>query len=259
MMENAKCLKKRLFVLILIGLMASLFFLMTACESKKDKNEISKNVTVLVDFSASAKNARPHYADAWEKIMSKVKMNDHVFAWKISAHSAMEPAALVDEAFMSDEPPKNNFQKRQLSRNMLKNIDRAKVKLLIAMNSETKFSGRTSIFDSLQVVERSFKNNKRDRSILVIMSDMVEDSRYNFEKENLTDNRIDAIISELKKKQLICDLSGVQVYVVGASATGAVANDRFNRIKKLWLRYFKETGANLREENYGSALIGFNE
>ena len=88
---------------------------------------------------------------------------------------------------------------------------------------------------------------------------MVEDSRYNFERENLTDARIETMIAELKKKQLVPELSGVKVYVVGACMKGAMANEKFNQIKKFWLRYFKETGASLSEENYGSALIGFKE
>jgi hypothetical protein len=248
------CLIKTLALACLV-----LVFLLSACDKPKKITDLPKNVTVLVDYSASTKQARMDYTATWEAVMKKVNMDDHIFVWKISDKSAMEPRALLDESFIPDSPPKNDFQKRQARSGMRKNIDEAKMKFLMIYNRETKLSGRTAIFDSLQVVERSFKNNKRDRSILVIMSDMVEDSRYNFEKENLTDNRIDAIISELKKKQLICDLAGVQVYVVGACATGTVANDRFNRIKKLWLRYFKETGANLREENYGSALIGFNE
>lgn len=234
-------------------------FSLSACEGQKDPSELSKNVTVLVDFSASTKNARPYYSDAWKKIMTKVKLNDHIFVWKISAHSAMEPAALIDEAFIPAEPPKNNFQKRQAAQSMLKKIEEAKDNILMIMDSETKFSGRTAIFDSLQVVERSFKNNKRDRSMLVIMSDMIEDSRYNFERENLTDTRVEAIMENLKQKQLIADLAGATVYVVGASATGTKANEKFNQVKKFWLRYFKETGANLPEENYGSTLIGFHE
>jgi hypothetical protein len=259
MTKNIRRIKKPVSAWIGAIAALSLIFTLSACEGKKDVTETSKNVTVLVDFSASTKSARQHYADAWEKIMKKVQMNDHVFVWKISAHSAMEPAALLDEAFLPKEPPKNNFQKRQISRNMLSNIEQAKVKLLMVLNSETKFSGRTAIFDSLQVAERSLKNNKRECSVLVVMSDMIEDSRYNFEKENLTDARIEAILAQLKKKELIPDLTGATVYVVGASATGAMANEKFNQVKKFWIRYFKETGANLPEANYGSTLIGFHE
>jgi hypothetical protein len=89
------------------------------------------------------------------------------------------------------------------------------------------------------------------------MSDMIEDSgEYNFEIENLTDKRIGDIISREKNRNLIPDLNGIKIYVVGALSKNL---KQYYRVQNFWLRYFKECGANLIKDNYGSALINFNE
>jgi hypothetical protein len=44
--------------------------------------------------------------------------------------------------------------------------------------------------------------------------------------------------------------------VIGAKAP---SREKYHTIQNFWLRYFKECGANLSKENYGSALLSFNE
>lgn len=92
---------------------------------------------------------------------------------------------------------------------------------------------------------------------MVIMSDMIEDSSdYNFERERLSDKRIAEIIAREREKKRLSILNGVKVYVTGARAS---AREQFYNIQNFWLRYFKECGANLSKENYGSALLSFDE
>lgn len=84
----------------------------------------------------------------------------------------------------------------------------------------------------------------------MIMSDMIEDSAtYNFQKEKLTDARIDQIIEHEKAKGLLPDLNNVQVYAV-KSATQQ-SREVYESIERFWLRYFKECGATLERANYG--------
>jgi hypothetical protein len=115
----------------------------------------------------------------------------------------------------------------------------------------------TEIMSSLQVAERVFKNFPQPRKILVIFSDMIEDSRfYNFERENLSSQRINQMINREKKGNFLPNLSGVKIYVAGAIAKDT---ERYNRIKNFWFEYFKNCNANLESQNYGAALIKFDE
>ncbi len=81
-------------------------------------------------------------------------------------------------------------------------------------------------------------------------------SEYNFEKDKLTDKKIGEIIAKENTQKRLPDLKGVKVYVVGAKAA---TREQFYNIQNFWLRYFKECGANLLKENYGSALLNFDE
>jgi hypothetical protein len=116
---------------------------------------------------------------------------------------------------------------------------------------------KTEIMGSLQVAERVFKSFNQPSKVLVVFSDMIEDSKdYNFVLENLTKSRIKKIIDLEKQKNSLPDLKDVKVYVAGASHPDS---KKYNQIKNFWFEYFKSTGAKLDSQNYGAALINFNE
>jgi lysophospholipase L1-like esterase len=128
--------------------------------------------------------------------------------------------------------------------------------------NETREVPSTKIMDALQLAERVFKTHKRDKKILVLFSDMVEESEYyNFKRENLTQKRIEQIISQEKAKGRLPDLSGVKVYVVGAAAGSyeKMPSEKIFGLQNFWLRYFKECGADLAKERYGGPLLEFEE
>ena len=86
---------------------------------------------------------------------------------------------------------------------------------------------------------------------------MIEDSSdYDFSKERLSEKRISQIIEVEKSKNRLPDLKSVKVYVAGARAP---KSEQFSNIRNFWMRYFKECGAICPKENYGSALLTFNE
>ena len=110
---------------------------------------------------------------------------------------------------------------------------------------------------TIKIKTTDWKTYKNEKNILVIFSDMIEESGdYNFAKETLSEKRIQEIISKEKGKKRIPDLAGVKVYITGATAT---TSDKFFAVQNFWFIYFKECGATLAKENYGSALLSFKE
>jgi len=114
---------------------------------------------------------------------------------------------------------------------------------------------RTDILSSLHIAERIFKTYNKERNILVIMSDMIEDSKsYNFEKERLTEKRIAEIIAKEKKAKRMPNLTNVDVYAI-RNATN-LSPEIVAGIESFWLQYFKECGARIDKAHYGP-LVSF--
>ncbi|HVH32134.1 MAG TPA: hypothetical protein VNA31_10830 [bacterium] len=88
-------------------------------------------------------------------------------------------------------------------------------------------SGRLghNIIDAMQLAESAFATFRGDHELLVIFSDMIEQSkRYDFTGENLTAARIDQIINQERSAGRVPDLRGVDVCVVGAGSCAQSAD-----------------------------------
>jgi hypothetical protein len=113
----------------------------------------------------------------------------------------------------------------------------------------------TEILDSLNIADIIFHDEKERQKILVLLSDMIEDSKVcNFEKDKITDEYIDKVIRDRQKNKLIPNFTGVKVYVAGASAPDS---NKFRAIQAFWARYLTKSGADFSPNRYGHSLINF--
>ncbi len=103
-------------------------------------------------------------------------------------------------------------------------------------------SKRTDIFSSLILAQKVF-HKRQTRKVLILMSDMIVDyPPYRFDKMNWGEGKQEALLSELEEKGLIADLSGVCVYVSGASGS---SDEQAAMIGRFWQAYFERSGANM--------------
>ena len=242
-------------------IVGSLGLSLLSCHKSESPKEYSKTMVVLVDYSESARNARQGYMDSFKKVTSQIKTGDHIFVWKITELSEMESKPIIDEHFPFPPPAKNEFYRKQAiakaEKDMRVRLEEIEKMMHALLDSEEQLSKRTAILGSLQVAERVFKTEKKNKAVLIIVSDMIEDSsEYNFEREKLSNRRITEIIALERNKRRLPDLNGVEGYVVGVKASD---REKYYNIQNFWLRYFKECGAHLSKENYGSVLLNFNE
>ncbi|MEW6419499.1 MAG: hypothetical protein AB1480_15525 [Nitrospirota bacterium] len=259
------------FLLLFIAVLISLNFM--TCEKIKSKEEKKpqKTIVVLFDLSESTRNLKKVYSDSFKTILSSIGHGDVIVAAKITNSSISEPEIPIKKEFPEFVPTDKMGNRTDNPILVEKSLKEANKKLADEKARLEKISNdillvkediyrkilNTDIVSSLHVAEKIFKNYKRNHTILVIFSDMIEDSKeYNFEKENLTDKRIEDIIKKEKLRNRIPDLQGVKIYVVAA---GTKESNKFFAIQNFWLRYFKECGADLSKERYGSALLNFNE
>lgn len=219
-------------------------------------------VVLLVDLSGSAaqKQSREFYLRRAKEIVGTgdpeashgLKAGERIVIGAIQDQSAVKGIFTVNEELPVYNHWKHNPLKyRALFGEKVTNIHRKLEELL-----RQPVSPGTEIMSALVPAQQVFASfPDYPRKILVIMSDMIEESsRYNFQKKPPEKKDIDLIIINEKKQDRLPDLKGVKVYVVGA---GGKSSDDMLKIKDFWLAYFQACGADINPANYGADLVKF--
>jgi hypothetical protein len=241
--------------LIIIGALLLCSQLIWSAEAfgKSEKSlQNSRVIIIFVDMSDSTNEARPTvYKEAFEKIYQSLRQGDRVVVGTITSRSYIDFKPTVDE-----EIPKKTIWDNRLQ--FERGLTHSKEEIRREVNSllsRERGSALTEILDSLNIADTIFYDEKDRQKILVILSDMMQDSKgYKFDKDEITDEYINNAIAYRQKNNLMPNLTGVKVYVAGASAADS---DRFRAVQTFWARYFTESGADFSPHRYGHSLINF--
>ena len=209
-------------------------------------------VIIFVDMSDSANQARRTVCkEAFEKIYQDLRQGDRVVVGTITSRSYIEFKPTVDEEI----PKKTIWDNRLLFE---RNLTKTKEKIRSETNkllSRARGTLLTEILDSLNIADIIFHDEKERQKILVILSDMIEDSKeYSFDKDKITDEYIDSVITSRQNNHLMPNLAGVKVYVAGATAADS---NKFRAVQTFWTRYLTKSGADFSPHRYGHSLINF--
>ncbi len=208
-------------------------------------------IVVFVDMSGSTNRDRHTiYREGFEKIYQNLRQGDRLMVGTITGRSYIDFKPAVDVEIPKKSLWVNSIHyKRKLTQT--KETIRSEVDRLLSQKAGTQ---RTEILNSLNIAETIFHEEKR-KKILVILSDMIQDSReYNFAQVEVNAAYIDRIIRSRRKHKLIPNLTDVKVYVVGASGADS---KKYRSVEAFWARYFEKTGADLSPHRYGHSLISF--
>jgi hypothetical protein len=243
---------------ILCVIVLSNLLLLSSVEGKSDTfwklGKEKKNprvVAVFVDMSGSTNQARRTvYRNAFEKIYENLQQGDRVIVGTITGRSYIDFKPAVDAEIPKQSIWVNRITFEQNLANTKKDIQTEVEKLLSAKRG----TPRTEIINSLNIADKIFHNEKRQK-ILIILSDMIQDSKeYKFDRVKVTDDYITKIIRDRQKQNLIPKLNDVKVYVAGASAADS---KKFRSIERFWNRYFVTCGADFSPHRYGHSLLEF--
>jgi hypothetical protein len=208
-------------------------------------------IVVFVDMSGSTNLARRTvYRECFEKIYEDLNQGDRMVVGTITGRSLIDFKPAVDVEI----PKKSLWLNRiQFERSFTETKEKiqGEVGRLLSQKEGTQ---RTEILNSLNIAETIFHKEKREK-ILVLLSDMIQDSReHDFSSTKITNDYINKLIRYRGKKNLIPNLTGVKVYVAGASGSDS---HKYRSIEKFWERYFERAGAEYSHHRYGHTLISF--
>jgi hypothetical protein len=209
-------------------------------------------IIVFVDMSGSTNLARQTvYGECFEKIYETIDEGDRIVVGAITGRSFIDFKPVVDV-----EIPKKSVWLNRIQYERSVTETKEKIRNEVGMLlSRKKGTPRTEILNSLNIAETIFHNEKKRDKILVILSDMIQDSReYNFKTAKITNGYIQKVIRYRQRQKLIPNLTGVKVYVAGASGEDSY---RFRSIEKFWARYLEKAGADYSHHRYGHSLIVF--
>jgi hypothetical protein len=249
---------KRWILKILCVIVLSNMMLLSSVEGKSDSfwkfGKDKKNprvIAVFVDMSGSTNQARRTvYRSAFEKIYQNLQQGDRIIVGTITGRSYIDYKPAVDAEIPKQSIWVNRITFEQNQAKTKKNIQKEVKKLLSARRG----TPRTEIINSLNIADKIFHNEKRQK-ILIILSDMIQDSKeHNFDRVKVTDAYTTKIIRDRQKQDLIPNLETVKVYVAGASAADS---KKFRSIEKFWNRYFVAAGADFSLHRYGHSLLEF--
>lgn len=212
----------------------------------------SKTVLVLVDLSSSTTQHRADYLKYFNMIMAKINGGDVLLVTRIVKDPSGESTVEVSQEFPVFSMFRDSEIKYKRKMREMKEDISSRVKRLLESQSK-----ETPILDTLLQSERLFKTFTRDKKVIVVMSDMVEQSKsYDFLKLSLTDKVIEQVAGTLKKEGKIPNLHDAVVYVAGARTRDV---DKKNQIESFWLHYFQDCGAVGSRDRYGAELLKFEE
>lgn len=240
-----------LILLSSLLLLGYLNWIAEALAKSKNAEKIARVILVLVDMSGSTNRARHTvFREAFDKIYQGLGQGDRIIAGTITGRSYIDFKPVVDE-----EIPKKTIWVNRIQ--FEHNLTTTKERILREVDrllSRKRGTQRTEILNSLNIADTIFHEEKRQK-ILVVLSDMIQDSKeYNFAKDKLTSTYIDKAIRHRRQHNLIPNLTGVKVYVAGASAADP---ERFRWVEKFWARYFGQSGADFSRHRYGHSLLSF--
>lgn len=218
---------------------------------KGKKKKEPRVIAVFVDMSGSTNHVRRTvYRQAFEKVYENLRQGDRIIVGTITGRSYIDFKPVVDTEIPQQSIWVNRITFEQNLAKTKKDVQTEVEKLLTRRHGTPK----TEIINSLNIADKIFHNEKRQK-ILIILSDMIQDSReYNFERVNVNEAYTSRIIKNRQQQNLIPKLDEVKVYVAGASAKDS---KKFRSIEKFWNQYFIACGADFSLHRYGHTLLEF--
>jgi hypothetical protein len=249
---------------LLIGLLLVVgLFLLTGCRlSTSTAAELpGTEYVVFVDLSQSIRpeDQKLFTAALTEQIIPTLEAGDRLLIAPITDRTLTGFHPLIDVT-LPPVPPFNGWTDNLLKHKkqvqeveaQVPDIKKALDKQAAAIFTRRDSSTQTDILSSLLLTEKLF-HNVAQRKVLILMSDMIEDyAPHRFQKVAWTPDATRSLLDDLEGEGRIPNLSGICVYVAGASAGSPTQAEH---IAAFWQAYFERARADMHMSRYAHVLL----
>jgi hypothetical protein len=222
---------------------------------------------VLVDLSGSVPSSTvDFYADAIAKhVLLELTAVDQLTVLPVDdkAEPRTENIFSANPAAQNFSSPSDGVARRDQRRHeklmafLKEGEPKLKESIRIAATARASFRSGTDLVGGLHAAAARFPNGGEGRRVLVIFSDMIQESaELNIRSLARTgENGIVPMLETIASAKRFPALTGVTVVVVGAGETGANQGDDaafFRTVRSFWKQFFDRSGATIdAERNYG--------
>jgi hypothetical protein len=252
---------RRIAEMLLLLALPALLLTMGCTKASQAEARRGTAVVIFVDFSESIGGTdRAGFKREIEKqVLPWLQPGDSIMIAPITDKTLTDFRPLV-EAELPARPQFNGWVNNVMKFNKENKATEARIvqvkDTLQTQASEAlmrKYTSRyTDIFSSVLLAEKLFSAESRHK-VLIIMSDMIEDyPPYAFDRMTWTPATTPKLLADLAGKKMIPNLSGVCVYVSGASAPSA---ELARYIGGFWETYFRMARADLSPSRYAHVLL----
>lgn len=219
-------------------------------------------VVVLFDISGSTGSpvARKSFLDDFQKVVESTKGGELIQGDVITDNTLATATVQISGQL----PTRGSWNENPLVYN--DKMSKARTTILSSAKSllsEHRPESGTDLMNAFRLAEKLFNGDvaqSAQRKVLVVFSDMVEQSRYHdFTAKLMDEKSIAAALETEKREARLPRLEGVSVWIAGAtsSAHDGLKDNQIRGIESFWVSYFRACGAELKPSHYGTRLLDF--
>jgi hypothetical protein len=234
--------------ILLLGL---LLWLPVACTTPPDSSSSQQLLVSLFDLSKSADSGR--YLSDFKRLIGDLDFSaggvivadviDRDSEWSTRQVSIKVPQCESDNPVVCDSKTEDK---------------RARLFELVQSLLKQPTERGTDVLGALRLSAKVLKANEEanNSAVLVVFSDMINSAPpYYFGGIEWSGSTIKRMLRDLRTDRLLPNLQGIDVCVAGAGVSNdTIAESNETWIERFWLRYFKESGAELPAYRYAPYL-----
>jgi len=211
--------------------------ILSGCQVEQPLIKPTKDIFILLDFTASFKNQKLKHAEIINTILDSITIGDRVYIMKITNISETE---MLKKFKTEPATGANEFTLKIKLRQLQPKLDSIKILIADELNSFFKSENTYQATDIRGALRRVSEINPGESKLIFIISDMIEETQsLNLLQVKLDNKKIEEIIEHDHQNQSIPNLTNSKTIITGLNAPNI---EKLQEIKKFWREYLKKAG-----------------